>query len=207
MTRRMQGAVHSLLDRHFAGLNQQAVETLHACAASDDPDVHLLFNSEGGSVWPGQHARTMLESYPGKVSICNVGVAYSAAVSVFLAAEKRSCAPAATFAFHNLSRTYKNGISLNAKESTLIAAANEVDTSAMIEWVASRTVLDQTKIAELCASHYPVIKGAQWALDNVSSIRLIRSKSKAEGQCTSSDSLDMPRHRRYIIGDGAFTSS
>lgn len=156
---------------HFsANISQQSinqlVEVFHKCAANDDPDICLLFYSEGGGIWPGQHAQTLMQSYPGEISICNVGVAYSSAVSMFLAAEDRSCSPAATFAFHSIYRTYDGGVSLNAKEAALITAANEIQMTAMIEWVATRTSLDQATIAELCASRYPVLKDAQWALDN-----------------------------------------
>ena len=156
---------------HFSAEISQAaintlVEVLQDCAASDDSDVHLLFNSEGGGVWPGQHARTMLQSYPGEVSICNVGVAHSAAISVFLAVDKRSCARGATFAFHNITRSFAAGTSLNMKEAQAAADATKADTAALVDWIAARTRLESIAIEELYAGHFPVIKDAQWALDN-----------------------------------------
>ena len=156
---------------HFsADISQQSinnlVEVLKDCAANGDPDVHLLFNSEGGNVWPGQHARTMIQSYPGKISICNVGVVHSTANQVFLAVDHRSCAAGATFAFHNITRSFAAGASLNAREAQAAADATQTETAAMVDWIATRTNLDRSTIEELCAGHGAVIRDAQWALAN-----------------------------------------
>lgn len=156
---------------HFsADISQQSinklVEVLRDCAASDDPDVHLLFNSEGGGIWPGQHARTMLQSYPGRVSICNIGVVHSVANSVFLAVDRRSCAPAATFAFHNITRTFASGARLNMKEAQAAAAATRTETNAAVNWIAARTNLDRVAVEELFDGETSIIRDAEWALDN-----------------------------------------
>lgn len=156
---------------HFsAAISQKSinslVDILKDCAKSRNRDIHLLFNSEGGGIWPGQHAQTMLNSYPEKISICNVGVIHSAATSIFLAADRCSCAPAATFAFHSITRTFAAGASLNAKEAEIAASASHTKTAAMLDWIVARTTIDRPTVEELRAGHGAVIRDVQWARDN-----------------------------------------
>lgn len=156
---------------HFsAEINQQSinelVKAMQSCAASDDIDMTILFNSEGGSVWAGQHAQTMFQSYPGNISIYNIGIAHSVAIPVFLAVNDRFSAPNATLAFHNITQAFNAGTRLSEREARATAENLSADTTAMIDFISIRTNLDRNSIAALMETDSPIPKTARWALEN-----------------------------------------
>ena len=143
----------------------QLISAIGTLAGNNDRDIRILFDSSGGGVWPSQHALSMLRAFPVNLSIHNVGLVHSIANPIFLVADHRLCTPHATFVFHNITRAFPNGANLNSVQARAVMEGLEANTSAVVDWIASRTRLTHEVVAELFSGPN-VIKTADWALEN-----------------------------------------
>jgi ATP-dependent protease ClpP protease subunit len=100
----------------FCGaVNEETVKKLAAClstATTKNQNVHLLFQSSGGSVGDGVFLYNFFKSLPVRLTIYNVGSVSSIAVIAYLGAKRRVTSAHAVFMIHRTNLKSQGGLPL-----------------------------------------------------------------------------------------------
>lgn len=126
-------------------------------------EVYLCLNSPGGLTGDAVFLYNLIRSLPVSVTMHNIGNVSSAAVTVFVAAEKRYCSPRGSFLIHPTTMgPFSEGMAWERLDSTLKAALAEDQriedilrerTSLPTEMLSQRRVRDVTITPDFALAH------------------------------------------------------
>lgn len=117
---------------------QRVFQGLNTAVNGRAQNVHVLLQSNGGSVGDAFAIYGYLRSLPIEVNIYNCGTIASAAVTAFLGAHKRYASAYATFVIH---RTFANAALLNSAASANAARLRSLAQAFEIEDARTRAIL------------------------------------------------------------------
>ncbi len=148
------------------GVNDQTMHELIITLreiSTRSAEVHLLINSNGGNVHAGIHCYTMMRSLPITLITYNVGHIDSIANVLFLAGEKRYCAPTSIFLFHSVGFDFNSPTRLDGRQFREYLDSVEADHTRIGDIISSRSLLERSKAREFFDVQR--VYDANWAKD------------------------------------------
>ena len=148
-------------------INDQTMNELIASLfdiATRSDEIHLLINSNGGNVHAGIHCYTMMNALSATLITYNVGHVDSIANVIFLAGEKRYCAPTSVFMFHSVGFDYNGPTRLEGRQLREHLDSVVADHKRIGDIISSRSLLKQPAASELFDIQR--VYDASWAKEN-----------------------------------------
>jgi len=140
----------------------ELIAALRGVANSQDRDVTLLVNSNGGNVLAGIHAHNMILALPINLTTHNVGNVDSIANVIFLAGASRLASPPSTFMFHSVGIDQPGPIRLEERNLRQVLDSVVADNKRIGGIIANRTNLTARRAGALFREQRT--HDAQWAL-------------------------------------------
>jgi ATP-dependent Clp protease protease subunit len=152
---------------HFSrGIDPQSshdlITALLGIANSQDHDITLFMNSNGGNVVAGIHCHNMIRSLDINLTTHNVGNVDSIANVIFLAGDQRLCSPPSTFMFHSVGFDQPGPVRLEERNLRQWLDSVVADNKRMGGIIAGRTNLTERRAGALFREQR--VRDADWAL-------------------------------------------
>lgn len=112
------------VQRIFQGMTSAIANSIH--------DIHLLFQSFGGSVGDGVCLYNFFKTLPVDLTLYNVGNVSSAATTAFLGAKKRKASAYATFMVHRVQSAAQPATTERLQSMTHSVLADDERTEAIL---------------------------------------------------------------------------
>lgn len=130
----------------YFGLEAVSAKSIAEALPSDNSDVVLEVNSNGGLVTVGSEIYTTLRSYPGNVTAEVVGMAASAASVAIMGADKVTMSPTAQIMIH---KALFNWVSGNSNDLDKASNALKSSDKAIVNAYVAKTGLSEEVVMDL----------------------------------------------------------
>jgi ATP-dependent Clp protease, protease subunit len=127
-------------------------------------EIMLCITSPGGAPDQAFYAYELLRNLPIDLSTFAMGPVQSAAVTIFLAGQKRYAVPEASFLLHKTTHAPAAGVLYVQDQLTLSTASVRADDARFIAIAAERTGRDASAVRRWMVGQK--FRTAQWALEN-----------------------------------------
>ena len=128
---------------------QSLIGVMSRCANEAVKRVHLLLSTPGGQVMSGINLFSLLKAMPFELVMYNTGSVNSVGNTIFLAGSPRYAVPHATFMFHGVGTTAKEGMRLDEKDLNEKLAAILTDQKKIGAIITEHTSLTDEQVAGL----------------------------------------------------------